>query len=338
MLMVSFLLPIKSANAEVINREKYQLDWSYSAQYGKDIRTELLKNASGQIAYCLTYGLHSPNGQDLPEKGKTNDIVYRVLLNGYPQKSPEQLGVSNWQEAHYSTQLAIWNALGQLSTSELKHHNTNVEKAAKAIIYAADHSKDTQDITMNVIPAEQQKATLKGEFFETNLYVVESNAKNGSFKVQTNNAPSGVKIVNENGEAKDQFGLGEKFRILIPKNTKTGEFSLKVTSNLNKLQAIAYKGTETIQDATVLLERNEEKVSADLAVNWEALGSLQVKKVGDNNEALKGAVFEVFNANNEFVGTITTGEDGTAALSNLAIGTYTVKEVKAPEGRAKRFK
>ncbi|PEW64419.1 cell wall anchor [Bacillus cereus] len=333
MLMItSFLFPLGKASAEVINREKYQVDWSYSAQYGKDIRTELLKNASGQIAYCLTYGLHSPNGQDLPEKGKTDDIVYRVLLNGYPQKSPEQLGVSNWQEAHYSTQLAIWNALGQLSISELKHHNANVEKAALAIIYAADHSQDTQNITMNVIPAEQQKATLKGDFFETNLYVVESNAKNGSFKVQTNNAPSGVKIVNENGEAKDQFGLGEKFRILIPKNAKTGEFSLKVASNLNKLQAIAYKGTETIQDATVLLERNEEKVSADLAVNWEALGSLQVKKVGDNNEALKGAVFEVFNVNNESVGTITTGEDGTAALSNLAIGTYTVKEVKAPEG------
>ncbi|WP_431603234.1 SpaA isopeptide-forming pilin-related protein [Bacillus albus] len=308
------------------------MDWSYSKQLEKHIRTELIKTTNGQIAYCLTHGLKSPNGEDLPEMGKTDNIVYRVLLNGYPQKSPEQLGVSNWQEAHYSTQLAIWNALGQLSVSELEHHNANVEKAANAIIYAANHSQDTQDITMNVIPAEQQKATLKGEFFETNLYVVESNAKNGSFKVQTNNAPSGVKIVSENGEAKDQFDLGEKFRILIPKNTKTGEFSLKVASNLNKLQAIAYKGTETIQNATVLLERNEEKVSADLAVNWEALGSLQVKKVGDNNEALKGAVFEIFSADNESVGTITTGEDGIATLSNLAIGTYTVKEVKAPEG------
>ncbi|MGS0484973.1 thioester domain-containing protein [Bacillus paranthracis] len=84
-----------------------------SPQYGKDVRTELLKNASGQIAYCLVYGLKSPNGEDLPEAGKTDDVSYHVLMNGYPQKTPESLGVSNRQEAHYATQLALWNALAR---------------------------------------------------------------------------------------------------------------------------------------------------------------------------------------------------------------------------------
>ncbi|HDR7630996.1 TPA: cell wall anchor, partial [Bacillus mycoides] len=78
---------------------------------------------------------------------------------------------------------------------------------------------------------------------------------------------------------------------------------------------IAYRGTDTVQNATVLLERNEEKLSSDLAVNWEAAGSLKIKKVGENGEILAGAVFEVFNANNESVGKITTGADGTAELN-----------------------
>ena len=72
---------------------------------------------------------------------------------------------------------------------------------------------------------------------------------------------------------KDQLSLGEKFRIQIPKDTKTGEFNLSVATNLTKVQAIAYRGTDTVQNATVLLERNEEKLSSDLAVNWEAAGS-----------------------------------------------------------------
>lgn len=185
---------------------------------------------------------------------------------------------------------------------------------------------------MNVIPAEKQKAELKGEFFETNLYTVQTNAKSGSYKVVAKNAPNGVKIVSENGEVKDQLSLGEKFRIQIPKDTKTGEFNLSVAANLTKVQAIAYRGTDTVQNATVLLERNEEKLSSDLAVNWEAAGSLKIKKVGENGEILAGAVFEVFNANNESVGKITTGADGTAELNNLPIGTYTVKEIKAPTG------
>ncbi|AJH18442.1 hypothetical protein S3E15_04652 [Bacillus mycoides] len=331
-LALFFNVFLPKANAEVMTHEKYSMNWSYSNSLGKYIRTEIIKNSSGQIAYCLTLGLKSPNGEDLPEMGKTDNVVYRVLLNGFPQKSIEQLGVANKNEAHYATQLAVWNALGQLDVNELKHENKNVEKAAKTIINAANTSEDTQDIFMNVIPAEKQKAELKGEFFETNLYTVQTNAKSGSYKVVAKNAPNGVKIVSENGEVKDQLSLGEKFRIQIPKDTKTGEFNLSVATNLTKVQAIAYRGTDTVQNATVLLERNEEKLSSDLAVNWEAAGSLKIKKVGENGEILAGAVFEVFNANNESVGRITTGADGTAELNNLPIGTYIVKEIKAPTG------
>lgn len=329
---INFLFPFTKVSAEVIQREQYKMDWSYSHQYGKDVRTELLKNSNGQIAYCLTYGLRSPNGEDLPEVGRTDNVVYRVLMNGYPQKSPQELGVSNWKEAHYATQLAVWNALGQLSISELEHRNANVEKAAKEIIYAADHSNATQETYMNVIPTDNQEAKLNGEYFETSLYQVESNAKNGVFAVNLTNAPSGTKIVAENGEMKEQFQLGEKFRILVPKSSNTGNLSLKITSNLVNLHAVAYKGTDKIQDATVLLERSEEKVSTDLNVNWKSVGQLEVIKVGEQKELLQGAVFDVFNSTNEKVGTITTNEQGSASLSGLEIGTYTLKEVKSPTG------
>ncbi|PEF49077.1 MULTISPECIES: SpaA isopeptide-forming pilin-related protein [Bacillus cereus group] len=329
---INFLFPFTKVSAEVIQHEQYKMDWSYSHQYGKDIRTELLKNSNGQIAYCLTYGLRSPNGEDLPEVGRTDNVVYRILMNGYPQKSPQELGVSNWKEAHYATQLAVWNALGQLSISELEHRNANVEKAAKEIIYAVNHSNATQETYMNVIQTDKQEAKLNGEYFETSLYQVESNAKNGVFTVNLKNAPNGTKIVAENGEMKEQFQLGEKFRILVPKSSNTGNLSLKITSNLVNLHAVAYKGTDKIQDATVLLERSEEKVSTDLNVSWKSVGQLEVIKVGEQKEVLQGAVFDVFNSKNEKIGTITTNEKGIASLSGLEIGTYTLKEVKSPTG------
>ncbi|MEB4820306.1 SpaA isopeptide-forming pilin-related protein, partial [Bacillus thuringiensis] len=253
-------------------------------------------------------------------------------MNGYPQKSPQELGVSNWKEAHYATQLAVWNALGQLPISELEHRNANVEKAAREIIYAVNHSNATQETYMNVIPTDKQEAKLNGEYFETSLYQVESNAKNGVFTVNLKNAPNGTKIVAENGEMKEQFQLGEKFRILVPKSSNTGNLSLKITSNLVNLHAVAYKGTDKIQNATVLLERSEEKVSTDLNVSWKSVGQLEVIKVGEQKEVLQGAVFDVFNSTNEKVGTITTNEKGIASLSSLEIGTYTLKEVKSPTG------
>lgn len=61
-------------------------------------------------------------------------------------------------------------------------------------------------------------------------------------------------------------------------------------------------------------------------------GSLKVNKVGENNQALAGAVFDVYNANNQYVGRITTNANGVATLGNLPYGTYKLIEVQAPNG------
>lgn len=206
--------------------------------------------------------------------------------------------------------------LGQIDINEVQHRNGN----------GANASQETQDLYMNVTPTENQEAKLNGEYFETTVYQIESNAKNGVFTVQLANASNGTKVVSTKGEVKQQF------RILIPKSSQTGNFSLKVTSNLSNLQAVAYQGTDKVQDATVLLEKNKEKVSTDLQLNWKSLGGLKVVKVGDQKELLQGAVFEVMNSANEKVGTVTTNVKGSAGLSGLEIGTYTLNEVKSPIG------
>ncbi len=95
-----------------------------------------------------------------------------------------------------------------------------------------------------------------------------------------NNAPQGTRIVTEQGEAKETFQLGEKFRIQVPKSSKSSELSLKVVSNLTNIHAVVYKGTSTIQDATVLLERSTEQVSTDLQVFWKANGALKSHESG----------------------------------------------------------
>ncbi|MEI4615988.1 SpaA isopeptide-forming pilin-related protein [Bacillus cereus] len=332
MFFMSVLIPLKSASAEVIHREKYEIAWAYSPQYGKDVRTELLKNANGHIAYCLVYGKKSPDGQDLPEIGRTDDVVYRVLLNGYPQKTPEQLGVSTWQQAHYATQLSVWVALGQLNPDDLQFKDSEVERAVKAIRYAADHKEDTQDVFMNVKPTDKQEAKLNGAYFETTQYTVESNAKQGAYQVALNQAPVGTRIVTEQGEVKETFSIGETFRVQVPKSSKSAELSLKVTANLTNQHAVVYKGTESIQDATVLLERSQEKVSQDIQVFWKSMGGLEIRKVDEKKQPLAGAVFEVLASDQKSMGTIITNTDGIARMNNLEIGSYVVKEVKSPAG------
>ena len=65
------------------------------------------------------------------------------------------------REAHYATQLAVWNALKQIDINDLDFRNKNVEKVTKDIVAKASASDELQEITMSVTPTEEQEAVLK---------------------------------------------------------------------------------------------------------------------------------------------------------------------------------
>ncbi|MED1092311.1 SpaA isopeptide-forming pilin-related protein [Bacillus paramycoides] len=329
-LIILLGIGMPQVKAEVMNRETYEMDWSYSKAKDREIKTEIIKTASGSIAYCLTPDLRSPNGDDLPEMGKTSDAVYRVLLNGYPQKSPSELGVATVEEAHYATQLAVWIAANELTKEDLVAKNKQVHNLMKRLVEASKKETGSQDVFFKVNPIDPQTAMQKGDYLETGFYAIQTNAVSGSYTILPESAPKGIRIVNEQGEEKSTLSINERFKILIPKDTISGNFKMKVKSTLTNLQAIAFKGSGKIQNTTILLQRNSEKISTDLIVNWESVGSLKIMKLGEQKEVLKGAIFEV--SNETFKQNVTTNDKGIAELGNLPIGIYNVKEIQAPAG------
>ena len=60
--------------------------------------------------------------------------------------------------------------------------------------------------------------------------------------------------------------------------------------------------------------------------------NLQVKKVGDDGEALQGAKFTLVNPKTNYTKTIVTDENGIAKLENVLKADYVLTEVEAPEG------
>lgn len=331
-IFIMFLgISVPQVKAEVMHRQIYQMDWSYSPSKDRDMITELITTASGQVAYCLVSNLRSPNGDDVPEMGKATDQVYRILLHGYPQKSPAELGVSSIEEAHYATQLAVWVATNEVQVDDLIPKNQQVHNLMKHLIEQSNNGSESQEFFFNVVPDTLQTAEQKGDYFETGLYTIETNAS-GTYTIQSENAPQGIQFSNEAGEQKNTFSTNEKFKVLIPKNTTSGDVKFKVQASLTNLQAITFDGGQTIQDTTVLLQRTSEQISKDLLVNWESLGTLKIMKVGEDTTPLKGAIFQVSNERGNLQRIIATNESGIAQVDQLPIGTYIVKEIKAPEG------
>ena len=74
------------------------------------------------------------------------------------------------------------------------------------------------------------------------------------------------------------------------------------------------------------------KVSTVEMVDTQIKGKIQILKIdAETQKPLKGAEFEVKNANGERVETIISGDDGIAETGVLPFANYAIKEIKAPD-------
>lgn len=62
------------------------------------------------------------------------------------------------------------------------------------------------------------------------------------------------------------------------------------------------------------------------------LGSLELKKVGPDDQDLAGATFTIYDSEGKAAGTGTSDAKGLVQIDKLSPGAYTLKETKAPEG------
>ena len=93
-----------------------------------------------------------------------------------------------------------------------------------------------------------------------------------------------------------------------------------------------YKLNENTQ-SVVINSNDVSNIQNITVVDGQETGNLTITKEGQkrNKEKLAGAVFEITGPNG-FEREVTTGDNESVSLSGLPWGTYTVKEVKAPQG------
>lgn len=80
--------------------------------------------------------------------------------------------------------------------------------------------------------------------------------------------------------------------------------------------------TFTIETQNQILEQS--------LVNERIYGKLKITKVDENDRAIAGVKFKIFDENNKEVTTVTTDENGIAIVENLTVGKYKYKEVDTP--------
>lgn len=298
------------------------------------------KNGQEYPAYCLNKDLHGVGEYiatyDVTEQGKITDLgLWKVIINGYPYKTLEQLGVIDEGEAYTATKQAIYCYIynrGTENYSALGEAGNRVINAINTILQNAKNSTENFERQIQLI--ESEKWEVENNKYITKQYEIKSNINISKFIVDLENQPNGSKITNLENQEQTEFSSNQKFKILIPISSleKDGEFKIKIQTQLETKPIFFGKSPSADLQDYALTAFSYEDIDTEFEQKYEKNETkIIIEKIdGKTGEILKEAKFEILNENKKVIRVAETNKNGQIILEQITPGTYYIREIKAP--------
>ncbi len=297
------------------------------------------------------------------DKLDTDPAVWGVITNGYPYKSPAEMGVKTDYEAYYATKMAVW-AVVHDNYSNLNDwkangsQNAHVEKAMKDLVATGRANQYVYKTWLAINPTTT-RLTIdeKDSNYLSQTYTLKSNVDLRSYRVVIDgDVPNGAKVTDANNNIKDSYDGSEKtFKVLIPKESvdgKSGEFRVLVKAKLENKSVMfgishnsrrqdyyvaplpSYNGDSWLQVAygeAGEVEEEKPDVPATTPTAPKGGAGLQILKVKKGTgQGLEGAVFKV-EVDGRVIGHYVTDGSGEILIPDIT-GTVSITEEVPPVG------
>lgn len=295
------------------------------------------ENGKEYPVYCLNRELHGVGEYittyDVKDQGKIEDLgLWRVVINGYPYKSIEQLGVTNEEEAYIATKQSIYCYIYNTGTELYSAINEQGERVINAMNNILENAKNSNESFDNPnIEIEQSEKWNVDEIenkYVSKEYKIKSNKNISKITLNLESQPKGTKITNL-----DEDG---KFKILIPiENLKeSGKFKIKIQTELETKPIFLGEAPSNDLQNYLLTAYSYEDMDKEFEQEYEKNNTKIIieKTDNDTNEVLKGAKFEILDEKQKSIRVAETNNDGQVILDGLMPGIYYIKEVQAPNG------
>ena len=305
------------------------------------------ENGKEYPVYCLDRELHGVGDYiatyDVTNQGKLTDLgLWRVIINGYPYKTPEQLGASDEQEAYTATKQAIYCYIYQTRLEQYSAINDAGVRVINAMTTILENAKksteDFNNTNIETFQSEKWEVDEIDDKYISKQYEIKSNINISKFKLNLENQPKGTKVTSLENQEKSVFNSNEKFKILIPIDSleESGEFKVKIQTQMETKPIFFGKAPNGDLQDYALTAFSYEDVDTELLQEYEENGTEIIiqKRDKETEEALKKAKFEILDKNQKVIRVAETNEKGQIILDKLMPGTYYIREVKAPDGYA----
>ena len=275
-----------------------------------------------------------------------NQMVWRVLLNGFPYKTPAEMGVPDERSAFAVTKQAVYAVLDGRDTSRYSGVDEIGNQMADAVRRLVDIGRNGtqtyQDPVINVSSISPAGVDSIDSNYISQTFNVSSevNMKDINVILDTFSAPTGTKVTDVNNNERTNFDKGENFKVLVPRENIKDEITVQFTlSGQCETYPILFgkAPNDNVQDYVLTTDpfvvstaksQMNYKPSVDIEIDKISSGESEITGKGEG-EPLEGAKFNEKSEDGSFNKDYYTDANGKITLSNMDIQKYIITELES---------
>lgn len=275
-----------------------------------------------------------------------NQMVWRVLLNGFPYKSASEMGLPDDRSAFAVTKQAVYSVLDGRDTSRYSGvdelGNLMADKVRELVDIGRNGTQTYQDPVINVSTISPAGVDSIDSNYISQTFNVSSevNMKDINVILDTFSAPEGTKVTDINNNERTNFNKGENFKVLVPRENIKDEITVQFTlSGQCETYPILFgkAPSENVQDYVLTTDpfvvstaksQMNYKPSVDIEIDKISSGESEITGKGEG-EPLEGAKFNVKSEDGSFNKDYYTDANGKITLSNMDIQKYIITELES---------
>ena len=318
------------------------------------------------VSYSLTYNQETlPSGYMANKQNFIKEYMDTLLVNGYPYRSCEELGVANEDEAYIATQLAVYEALTIKNPLDIKNGDFYIENVVTSdskyndaleriktcvnnlVDLAINHEYDntySSSITgqefLSCKYDSQTNTTLIGPIVTDIKYDeiikrlnVDENTSQTEFIIE-NYTPdiANVSVVDKNMNEVNSIDTGSLFYFKVDGEDK---YSAGILINiLGKILISKLYESDMSNTMYVALDTYNVMQSALYSISNNIDTGKVTVRFKDNDEYIYGAYYQVLNEQKEVIFDV---KGYNVSNFTLPVGKYYIKEYKAPRNYLLNF-
>ena len=321
------------------------------------VKTAITK-IDGNVAYSLTYAYDLiPERDVVTENYFTAGTMAAILLNGYPNKTYEEMGLNSEEEAYIATQLAVYDFANSIqfddmieeefsmdniiaSDSQYEDMVTRVKTKAEELLEYAKENPFEENLSA-IMNVDDAKISTNGEYTIAGPYSATTDTDNNTKRIMGEkfnptieiNAKSyfpntNAIISDKDGNELKEVSNGQEFYIKI--NGIEKAFSqFKLSGKTYVLRARIYKNNENKKQYVVLEPKEIEYSDIISIINNLDTGKFNVNFKDDEGEEISGVKYYIYDENDQFIQDI----DSNGIYDfDLPVGKYYIKLYEIPDG------